>query len=61
MGEVADLLQNAAAYETRGAQALDARDWPGAIAQLTKAIEIAPRNAYTRLNLGTALLHAARR
>jgi tetratricopeptide (TPR) repeat protein len=25
-----------------------------AIAQLTKAIEIAPRNAYTRLNLGTA-------
>ena len=54
MGEVANLLQNAAAYETRGAQALDARDWPGAIAQLTKAIEIAPRNAYTRLNLGTA-------
>jgi tetratricopeptide (TPR) repeat protein len=54
MGEVANLLQNAAAYETRGAQALDARDWPGAIAELTKAIEIAPRNAYTRLNLGTA-------
>jgi tetratricopeptide (TPR) repeat protein len=54
MGEVANLLQNAAAYETRGAQALDARDWPGAIEQLTRAIEIAPRNAYTRLNLGTA-------
>lgn len=54
MGEVASLLQNAAAYETRGAQALDARDWPGAIEQLTKAVEIAPRNAYTRLNLGTA-------
>ncbi len=54
MGEVANLLQNAAAYETRGAQALDARDWPAAIEQLTKAAEIAPRNAFTRLNLGTA-------
>jgi tetratricopeptide (TPR) repeat protein len=54
MGEVAALLQNAAAYETRGAQALDARDWPAAIEQLSKAVEIAPRNAYTRLNLGTA-------
>jgi len=54
MADVANLLQNAAAYEARGAQALDARDWPGAIEQLTKAIEIAPRNAYTRLNLGTA-------
>lgn len=54
MGDVANLLQNAAAYEARGAQALDARDWPAAIEQLTKAAEIAPRNAYTRLNLGTA-------
>lgn len=54
MGEVASLLQNAAVYETRGAQALDARDWPTAIEHLSKAVEIAPRNAYTRLNLGTA-------
>jgi tetratricopeptide (TPR) repeat protein len=54
MGEVASLLQNAAAYEARGAQALDARDWPGAIEQLTRAAAIVPRNAYTRLNLGTA-------
>ena len=54
MADVANLLENAAAYEARGAQALDARDWPGAIEQLTKAIAIAPRNAYTRLNLGTA-------
>ena len=61
MAEVAGLLQNAAAYETRGAQALDARDWPTAIEQLSKAVEIAPRNAYTRLNLATRLLHAARR
>ena len=54
MGEIANLLQNVAAYETRAAQALDARDWPGAIEQLTKTIELAPNNAYTRLNLGTA-------
>jgi tetratricopeptide (TPR) repeat protein len=54
MRDVATLLQNAAAFETRGAQALDARDWPGAIAQLTKAIEMAPHNAHTHLNLGTA-------
>jgi tetratricopeptide (TPR) repeat protein len=54
MADVANLLQNAAAYEARGAQSLDARDWSGAIEQLTKAIAIAPRNAYTRLNLGTA-------
>ena len=58
MAEVAGLLQNAAAYETRGAQALDARDWPEAVTQLSKAIEIAPGNAFTHLNLGTALLHA---
>ena len=54
MSEVAALLQNAAAYEARGAQALDAREWATAIEQLSKAAEIAPRNAYTRLNLGTA-------
>jgi tetratricopeptide (TPR) repeat protein len=54
MGEVAALLQNAAAYETRGSQALDARDWQTAVEQLSKAVDIAPRNAYTRLNLGTA-------
>jgi tetratricopeptide (TPR) repeat protein len=54
MSEVANLLQNAAAYEARGAQALEARDWPAAVAQLSKAAEIAPGNAFTRLNLGTA-------
>ena len=54
MSEVAGLLQNAAAFEARGSQALTARDWPTAVEQLSKAIEIAPRNAYTHLNLGTA-------
>ena len=55
MADVATLLQNAAAYETRGSQALEARQWPEAIENLTKASQLAPANAYTRLNLGTAL------
>jgi tetratricopeptide (TPR) repeat protein len=55
MGEVAGLLQNAAAYETRGVKAIDARQWPDAVAALRKAVELAPDNAFTRLNLGTAL------
>jgi tetratricopeptide (TPR) repeat protein len=52
---VAGLLQNTAAYETRGVKALEARQWPEAVANLRKAIELAPDNAFTRLNLGTAL------
>jgi tetratricopeptide (TPR) repeat protein len=55
LGEVAGLLQNAAAYEARGSQALGARQWPEAIENLRKAAELAPDNAFTRLNLGTAL------
>ena len=55
MGELGGLLQNAAAYETRGAEAIDARRWPEAVTQLRKAVDIAPGNGFTRLNLGTAL------
>jgi tetratricopeptide (TPR) repeat protein len=55
LGEISGLLQNAAAYEARGSQALGARQWPQAIDNLTKAVELAPDNAFTRLNLGTAL------
>jgi tetratricopeptide (TPR) repeat protein len=55
MEEVAALLQNAAAYEVRGSEALDKRDWAEAVKQLRKAIELAPNNAFSRLNLGTAL------
>jgi tetratricopeptide (TPR) repeat protein len=55
MAEVSTLLQNAAAYETRGSQALEGRQWPEAIENLTKASQLAPTNAFTRLNLGTAL------
>jgi len=55
MGELGGLLKNAAAYETRGAEEIDARRWPEAVVQLRKAVEIAPGNGFTRLNLGTAL------
>jgi tetratricopeptide (TPR) repeat protein len=49
------LLQNSAAAEVRGAEALGKRQWTEAIVSLRKAIELAPDNAFTRLNLGTAL------
>ncbi|HEY7189880.1 MAG TPA: tetratricopeptide repeat protein [Vicinamibacterales bacterium] len=54
MGEIAGLLQNAAAFEARGSKALEDKDWSEAVAQLSKAITLAPNNAATRLNLGTA-------
>ena len=55
MGELADLLQNAAAYETRGGDAIDDQRWADAVTNLRKASELAPNNAFTRLNLGTSL------
>lgn len=53
--EVARLLQNAAAYETRGVKAMDARQWPDAVTNLRTAVELAPDNALTQLNLATSL------
>jgi len=55
MDAVRGLLQNAAAFETRGVQAMDARRWPDAVADLRKAVALTPEAAGTRLNLGTAL------
>jgi tetratricopeptide (TPR) repeat protein len=55
LGEIGALLKNAAAYETRATQAIDARRWTDAIRELRQAIAIAPGNGFTRLNLGTAL------
>jgi len=54
MGELADLLQNASAFEARGSKALEDKQWSEAVAQLSKAIALAPNNASTHLNLGTA-------
>jgi tetratricopeptide (TPR) repeat protein len=55
MAEVSGLLQNADAYESRASQALGARQWADAATNLRKAIELSPDNAFSRLNLGTAL------
>jgi tetratricopeptide (TPR) repeat protein len=55
MQQVSGLLQNAAAAEVHGAEALGKRQWPEAVTYLRQAIEAAPDNAFTRLNLGTAL------
>ncbi len=55
MAELTGLLQNAAAYETRGLKAIDARQWPEAVASFRTAVDLAPNNALTRLNLATSL------
>jgi tetratricopeptide (TPR) repeat protein len=55
MDAVSRALGNAGAFEARGMEALDRRDWPAAVANLREAVRIAPDNAVTRLNLGTAL------
>jgi tetratricopeptide (TPR) repeat protein len=55
MRQVAGVLQNATALEVRGADALGKRQWPEAVATLRQALELAPDNAFTHLNLGTAL------
>jgi tetratricopeptide (TPR) repeat protein len=55
MQQISGLLQNAAAAEVHGAEALGKRQWPEAVTYLRQAIEASPDNAFTRLNLGTAL------
>jgi len=59
MEEVSRLLQNATAFEVRGADALAERRWPDAVAALRQALALAPDNAFTHLNLGTALFQTA--
>ena len=53
--ELGSLLENAAAYEARGSKAIEARQWPEAVANLQKAVSLEPGNALAHLNLGTAL------
>jgi tetratricopeptide (TPR) repeat protein len=55
LGELAGQLQNASAYEVQGSQAIDEKRWADAVTSLRKASELAPDNAFTRLNLGTSL------
>jgi tetratricopeptide (TPR) repeat protein len=53
--QVSRVLQNASAFEVQAADALSQRRWPDAIAALRQAIALAPDNAFSHLNLGTAL------
>jgi len=55
MQDVSRLLQNATAFEVRGADALAERRWPEAVDALRQALALAPDNAFTHLNLGTGL------
>ena len=52
---LAGLVDTAASHELRASEALDERRWPDAVTELRRAIQLAPGNAFTRLNLGTAL------
>ena len=55
MRQVSGLLQSASAFEVRGAEALSQRRWTDAVVALRQALQVAPDNAATHLNLGTAL------
>jgi tetratricopeptide (TPR) repeat protein len=55
MRQVSGLLQSASAFEVRGAEALGQRRWNDAVVALRQALQLAPDNASTHLNLGTAL------
>ena len=55
MQQVGALLQNASAAEVRGANAVAKHQWAEAISALRQAIALSPDNAFTHLNLGTAL------
>jgi len=55
MQQVGAQLQNASAAEVRGANAMAKHQWAEAISALRQAIALSPDNAFTHLNLGTAL------
>lgn len=55
MDHLRGMLQNASVYELRGSQAIDARRWDEAVTSLRKAVELSAANAFSRLNLATAL------
>jgi tetratricopeptide (TPR) repeat protein len=55
MREVETLLESAVAYEVRGADALDERQWDAAADYFRKGIALAPNEPSLRHKLGTAL------
>ena len=55
MQELAELVESSAAYEARGARALDGGDWANAARYFRKGLELAPAEPSLRHRLGTAL------
>jgi tetratricopeptide (TPR) repeat protein len=55
MDQVRGLLQSASSHELQGSKAIEERRWDEAVAHLQKAVELAPAQAFTRLNLATSL------
>ena len=53
--ELGNLLESPQNYESRGIEALNKKDWPGAAALFRKGLELAPDNTALRHRLGTAL------
>ena len=54
--EVYTLLRSPQSHRDLGLQAAERGDWPEAVRQLGRGVEMAPGNAVMRLNLGTALI-----
>jgi len=55
MRQIDGLLQTAEAFNVRGGAALDARNWPVAVENFRKGLEISPKDTSLRHRLGTAL------
>lgn len=55
MGELGELLNSSATYESRGIAALDRGEWPAAAALFRKGLELAPADPSLHHRLGTAL------
>jgi tetratricopeptide (TPR) repeat protein len=53
--ELGQLLESPQNYESRGIEALNNKDWPGAAALFRKGLELAPDHTALRHRLGTAL------
>ena len=53
--ELGNLLESPQNYESRGIDALNNKDWPGAVTLFRKGLELAPDHTALRHRLGTAL------
>ena len=56
MNELDGLLRSVTAYQDRGMRASLAGNWPEAVIQFRKAVELSPDDATVRLDLSTSLL-----